>query len=90
MQSCGPCCTLPIQALPPLGLHLASTSQLAAHSQLVQSASPQDIRVTAATTACTVMQVSGAIDELQLEEVRLLSFLRRVEAGYMDVPYHNR
>ena len=46
--------------------------------------------MTAATTACTVMQVSGAIDELQLEEVRLLSFLRRVEAGYMDVPYHNR
>ena len=37
-----------------------------------------------------LISLTGLIQELRLNEVKLGRFLRRIEAGYRDNPYHNR
>lgn len=42
------------------------------------------------TTAFWILKNDACIDDLNLDEVKLASFLSRIEAGYPENPYHNR
>lgn len=42
------------------------------------------------TTAFWILKNDACVDDLDLDEVKLASFLSRIESGYPENPYHNR